>query len=79
MTDTNTTVQNSESEVTFKRDYAPHRRCSIRICVDCGRSYVISDSDIKYFIEKYGQIPLRCPACRERRREQNTTEPTSEN
>lgn len=58
----------TDEVTTFKRDYAPHRRCSIRICVDCGRAYVLSDSDTKYYIEKFGSIPLRCEKCREKKR-----------
>ena len=59
---------NTDEATTFKRDYAPHRRVSIRICVDCGRAYVLSDSDAKYYIEKFGSIPLRCEKCREKKR-----------
>lgn len=60
------TIENEvHSEVSsFKRDYAPHRRSSIRICKECGEAYVISDNDIIYFVKKFGTIPLNCEKCR---------------
>jgi len=55
----------------FERDFAPHRRVSIRICKTCGNTYILNDSDAKYFIENYGSLPLRCENCREKRRKDN--------
>ena len=69
---------NTDEATTFKRDYAPHRRASIRICVDCGRAYVLSDSDTKHYIEKFGSIPLRCEKCREKKYESETGKVVSE-
>lgn len=54
-------------EKTFKREYAPHRRASIRICKQCGKNYTISDSDTIYFVTKFGTIPLMCPDCRQKK------------
>lgn len=53
----------------FKRQYAPHRRVSYRICRDCGHMYVLTDSDAVHYITTYGQLPLRCEECRKRVRE----------
>ncbi len=67
----------------FERDFAPHRRVSIRICKTCGNTYILNDSDAKYFIENFGSLPLRCDSCREKRRKENpftkseTTETTT--
>jgi len=65
----------------FERDFAPHRRVSIRICKTCGNTYILNDSDAKYFIENFGSLPLRCENCREKRRKENPfpkTETTDE-
>lgn len=65
----------TELKSLFKRKYTPHRRCCIRICENCGKVYVMSDSDIIYFAKTYEQLPLRCPDCRAKRR-METTETT---
>lgn len=44
----------------------PHRRVSIRICKDCGRTYILSDKDATYFVSKYATLPLRCEECRKK-------------
>lgn len=60
--------ENMENDVKeIKRDYAPHRRTSIRICKDCGKAYIFTDDNAVYFITKYGSLPLRCKKCREKR------------
>lgn len=58
----------TENKTEIKRDFAPHRRCSIRICERCGKVYIMSDNDIVYYATKYNQLPIRCPECREVRR-----------
>lgn len=55
----------------IKRDMVIHRRSSIRVCKDCGKFFVLSDSDAVHFITKYGSLPLRCEDCRKRIREAN--------
>ena len=60
----------TDSNTTFvKRDYAPHRRTSYRICKECGKMYVLSDNDAIHYISKYGNLPLRCEKCREKKYE----------
>lgn len=56
---------------TIKRDMVIHRRSSVRVCKDCGKFFVLSDSDAVHFITKYGSLPLRCEDCRKRVRESN--------
>ena len=56
------------TENTVKRDFAPHRRASARICKTCGRFYIISDNDVMWYIQKFGTMPLRCEVCREKNR-----------
>lgn len=63
---------------TIKRDFAPHRRASTRICKSCGKFYVISDNDVMWYIQKFGTMPLRCENCREKNRTDETTTETSE-
>lgn len=64
----NVTVEvNGEQKPLIKRDYAPHRRVSYRICKDCGKMYVLTDGDAMYFLEKYKALPLRCEDCRKKR------------
>ena len=67
------TVENNEvitttTSNTIKRDFAPHRRASARICKTCGRFYIISDNDVMWYINKFGTMPLRCEVCREKNR-----------
>ncbi len=75
MIDTEVKVNTETAEApivkTFERDFAPHRRVSIRICKTCGNTYILNDSDAKYFIENFGSLPLRCESCREKRRKEN--------
>lgn len=60
----NVTVEtDGEQKPLIKRDYAPHRRVSYRICKDCGKMYVLTDGDAMYFLEKYKALPLRCEDC----------------
>lgn len=71
------TVANNENEkVIVKREYAPHRRTSYRICKQCGKMYALSDNDAIHFITTYGNLPLRCERCREKRREDDSVEDT---
>lgn len=64
-----TTEEDKNTPKQIKRQFAPHRRVSIRICKNCGRTYVLNDSDAVYFIKEYGSLPLRCEACRERNKQ----------
>lgn len=59
--------ENAEKHV-IKRDYAPHRRTSYRICKECGKMYPLSDNDAIHYISKYGNLPLRCESCRLKQR-----------
>lgn len=81
MEDMNITTSNTTNEVgtaevrkskEFERDFAPHRRVSIRICKRCGRTYTLSDSDAVHYIQNYGQLPLRCEECRAKNRTHTT-------
>lgn len=84
-TEVKVVTETTEAPTTkvFERDFAPHRRVSIRICKTCGNTYILNDSDAKYFIESFGSLPLRCESCREKRRKENpfpkaeTTETTT--
>ena len=60
---------NKASTNSVNRDYAPHRRVSIRICRKCGKTYILSDNDIKHYVKKYDTIPLHCEKCREKKYE----------
>ena len=62
------------TENTVKRDFAPHRRASARICKTCGKFYIISDPDVIYYVKNYGTMPLRCGECRAKNRTQETTD-----
>lgn len=53
----------------FTRETAPYRHSSIRVCKDCGKFFVMSDSDLLYFVDKYNSIPCRCSECRQKIRE----------
>jgi hypothetical protein len=70
----NTTVNSNLKEAVTEdgkvlhRDFAPHRRVSIRICKECGKTYVLSDNDAVHYITTYGSLPLRCDVCREKKR-----------
>lgn len=55
----------------FRRPLAPYRQASMRLCKQCGKFYVLSDSDAKHYIVNYGQLPLRCEECRQKARERN--------
>ena len=61
----------ADSKPVVKRDYTLHRHSSIRVCKDCGKFFVLSDSDAMHFFEKYGSLPLRCEDCRRKARERN--------
>ena len=37
-------------------------------CVDCGRDFVFTDGEQRYFFSKGLSQPKRCHACRERRK-----------
>ena len=39
-----------------------------RICKDCGREFVISDSEEKFFKDKNLELPKRCSECRKKKR-----------
>lgn len=60
-----------ENTTKFKRDYAPHRRVSTRVCKSCGKTYVMPDSDMAYYFTKFGTFPLKCEECRKKNREMN--------
>lgn len=59
----------------FKRDMVPFRHASMRLCRECGKFYVLSDSDTIHYVTKYNSIPLKCEACREKAREANPINP----
>ena len=61
---TASTEVNDEGK-SFKRFLTPYRKASMRVCKNCGRFYVLPDSDAVYFVQKFGQLPLRCEKCRE--------------
>jgi len=61
-------TENTEPKVMIKRDMTIHRRVSIRICRNCGESYVLTDNDAIYYVNKFGTLPLSCPKCREKHR-----------
>ena len=61
------TVATNNEQNEIKREFAPHRRVSYRICKQCGKMYVLSDNDAVHFLTKFGTLPLRCEACREKR------------
>lgn len=54
--------------IKVKHDMTIHREVSIRICKNCGRVYVLSDNDAKYFFKKYDNLPKKCPQCRAKNR-----------
>jgi hypothetical protein len=56
------------AENQIKRDFAPHRRVSFRVCKNCGKMYVLSDSSTLHYITKFGSIPLKCEDCRAKNR-----------
>lgn len=69
------TVSPSDSSKTVvKREYAPHRRTSYRICKECGKMYVLSDNDAIHYVNTYGNLPLRCEKCREKKYEKTDKE-----
>ena len=67
-----------EDRPVVKREYAPHRRTSYRICKECGKMYVLSDNDAIHYISIYGNLPLRCEKCREKKYESETGKVVSE-
>jgi predicted nucleic acid-binding Zn ribbon protein len=62
----NVDTENStvKEQVVIKRDFAPHRRVSHRICKTCGKGYILSDNDAIFFIKKFDTLPLKCEDCR---------------
>lgn len=52
----------------FKRELAKYRRCVYKICKQCGKMFVMADNDVVHYAKTYGQIPMRCPECREKKR-----------
>lgn len=66
------TNENENTSTSIKRDFAPHRRASTRICKTCGKFYVISDNDVVYYVQKFGTMPLRCDDCRAKNRTETT-------
>lgn len=58
----------------FKRDTVIHRKASVRLCKDCGKFFVLSDSDAMHYVTKYNSLPLRCEDCRKKNRESNPVE-----
>ena len=73
----NMVVENNETVSTEtvtndapkKREFAPYRHASIRICRDCGKFYVMSDRNVLYYVKEYGTVPVRCEECRKRNRD----------
>lgn len=48
-------------------------------CVDCKRSFVFTESEQKFFREKNFSDPKRCPACRQKRRQEKNARRGQEN
>jgi hypothetical protein len=42
-------------------------------CVDCGEPFVISSGERAFYLKKYLKEPVRCSACRKRRKAAETT------
>lgn len=64
----NELTKTTTEKATIERDFAPHRRVSIRICKDCGKTYVITDNDVVHYVTKFNTLPLRCEDCRDKKR-----------
>ena len=56
---------------SIKRNLVVHRRSSVRVCKDCGKFFVLTDSDAMHYITKFNSMPLRCEVCRKRIRDLN--------
>jgi len=37
-------------------------------CIDCGEPFVISSGEREFYLKKYLKEPVRCSACRKRRK-----------
>jgi putative zinc ribbon protein len=47
----------------------PHcERPMDRRCVSCGHLFAMAFNEFQFFVRKGLKLPLRCPACREKRR-----------
>lgn len=42
---------------------------TVKVCKDCGKHYILSESEIDWFIEKGLKPPVRCKECRYKRKE----------
>lgn len=40
-------------------------------CKDCGASFVITEANQKWFIDRNFNMPVRCPSCRKKRKAAN--------
>ena len=60
-------VMESSQKEPRKRESAPYRHTSYRICKDCGKMYVLSDKDTVFYVKTYDSLPSRCKKCRNKR------------
>ena len=42
---------------------------TIKVCKDCGKHYILSESEVDWFTEKGLKPPVRCKECRGKRKE----------
>jgi predicted Zn finger-like uncharacterized protein len=40
-----------------------------RTCKDCEGSFIITDNDVGFYVQRGWDLPVRCPQCRKLRRE----------
>lgn len=42
---------------------------TVKVCKDCGKHYILSESERDWFTEKGLKPPVRCKECRDKRKE----------
>lgn len=68
-TDVNTEMASPPVRVKeLETEYAPYRHVVYKICKNCGKMFMMTESSVVYFVQKFGSVPTRCPDCREAKR-----------
>lgn len=50
-----------------------HQPYCQRNCIDCGKSFTITNNDCDYYLSKGWDLPLRCPSCRKNKKNHPST------
>ena len=66
------TTNNSE---LWRLSVQPELENEVRICADCGSSFVLSARNAAWYLAKQLNTPRRCDRCRAVRKQQARTDP----